>query len=363
MSSRSTVENLERRRLLSGQPLLTVADAWVAEGNDGTTTAAVVVNLLQPRRNQTVTVNYSTQNGSAVAGTDYVASSGKLTFARGETSKTIPIAVIGDRVVGADAYFLVNLEGTKNAKIADGQAVVSVADDEPRISVGDVYAAEGNSGATPFAFTVSLSVPYDRPVSVDYATADGSATAGSDYAAATGTVTFEPGETSRTVTVDVSGDRVVEDVENFTLGLSNPSGNAAVGRAVGTGTVVDDEPQIGIWDAANYWGDTSPFTFTVYLSAASEDVVTVDFTTADGTAVAGVDYAATFGTLTFAPGETSKTVTVELLNADFADRYFYLELTGATNAPIVTGLATAYWYYYDGGGYDGGGYYDGGYYW
>src|SRR5688500_8200459 len=131
MSARSTFENLERRRLFAGQPLLAVADGWVAEGNDGTTTAGVVVNLLQPRRNQTVTVNYSTQNGSAVAGTDYVAKSGKLTFAPGETSKTIPVSVIGDRVVGADGYFLVNLQGPKNAKIADGQAVVTVADDEP----------------------------------------------------------------------------------------------------------------------------------------------------------------------------------------------------------------------------------------
>ena len=358
MSARSTFESLERRRLFAGQPLLSVSDAWVPEGNDGTTTAAVVVNLLQARRNQTVTVNYSTQNGSAVAGTDYVAKSGRLTFAPGETSKTIPVSIIGDRVVGADGYFLVNLQGPKNAKIADGQAVVSIADDEPWVSVGDAYAAEGNAGNTPFNFTVSLSRAYDRAVSVDYATADGSAIAGSDYAAAAGTVTFAPGETTRTITVDVSGDRLAEDAEYFTLGVSNPSGHAAIIRSAGTGTIIDDEPQIGIWDAANYWGDTSPFTFTVFLSAPSDEVVTVDFATVDGSAVAGVDYAATSGTLTFAPGETSKTVTVELLNADFADRYFYLELTGAANAPIVTGLATAYWYYYDGGGY-----YDGGYYW
>ena len=358
MSARSSLETLEPRRLFAGQPVLYVSDTWVAEGNDGTSTASVVVSLSQPRPHQSVSVNYSTQNGTAVAGTDYRAASGRLTFAPGETSKTIPIAIIGDRVVGADGYLLVNLQGAKQARIGDGQGVVSISDDEPRISVGDIYAAEGNSGTTAFAFNVSLSVPYDRPVTVAYATADGTAAAGSDYAAALGTVTFAAGETSQSVTVLVNGDRLVEDTEGFSLNLSNASSNSAISRAAGYGSIVDDEPQISIWDAVNYWGDTSPFTFTVVLSAASEDVVMVDFATADGTAVAGVDYAAASGTLTFAPGETMMTFTVELLNADFADRYFFVNLSGATNAPVVDGEAIAYWYY-DYGWYDPGwGYWD-----
>ena len=358
-------EVLEGRRLPSGQPVVHVEDARVAEGNDGTTTAAVVVSLSQSRPRQAVTVNYATQNGTAVAGTDYRAASGKLTFAPGETSKTIEVAVIGDRVVGADAQFFVNLQGSKNARIADGQAAVTIADDEPYVFVHGVYAPEGNSGSTPFAFTVNLTVPYDRAVSVDYATADGSATAGSDYAAAAGTLTFAPGETSKTVTVLVNGDTLAEPTETFSFDLGNPSGNAAISWGAGTGTVVDDDPRLFISDVANYWGDTSPFTFTVGLTAASEDVVTVAFTTADGTAVAGADYAATSGTLTFAPGETSKTITVELLNADFGDRYFYVNLGNATNAPVDDGQALAYWYY-DYGYNDGGGYYDPyyyGYYW
>ena len=361
MFSRFLPEILEGRRLFSGQPVVYVNDAWVAEGNDGTTTAAVVVSLSQSRPRQAVTVNYATQNGTAVAGTDYLATSGKLTFAPGETSKTIPVAVIGDRVVGADASFFVNLQGTKNAKVADGQAAVTIGDDEPYVYVNGVYAAEGNSGTTPFAFTVNLTVPYDRAVTVDYATADGSATSGGDYAAASGTLTFAPGQTSQTVTVLVNGDTLAEPTETFSFNLGNPSGNAAIGWGAGAGTIVDDEPRIFISDVANYWGDTSPFTFTVSLSAPSEDVVTVDFATADGTAVAGVDYANTFGTLTFQPGETSKTITVQLLNADFGDRYFYVNLGNATNAPVEDGQAVAYWYFDYGSG-DGGGYYDPYYY-
>jgi hypothetical protein len=358
MSSPFLPEILEGRRLFSVQPVLYVNDAWVAEGNDGTTTAAVVVSLWpSPRGGQAVTVNYSTQNGTAVAGTDYRATSGKLTFARGETSKTIAVTLIGDRVAGADNYFVVNLQGAKNARVGDAQAIVTVVDDEPRVLIGDVYAPEGNSGATPFNFTVSLSSAYDRAVTVDYATADGTATAGSDYAAAAGRLTFAPGETSRTVTVLVNGDRVVEPAETFYVNLGNVSGNAAIVWATGTGNIVDDESRISVSDAVNTWGDTSPFTFTVSLSAASEDVVTVDYATADGTAVAGADYAAASGTLTFLPGETSKTITVELLNADFADRSFYVNLSGATNAPVVTGLAAAYWYYYDPGYSDSGYFY------
>ena len=360
MSARSGFETLECRRLFSGQPVVYVSDAWVAEGNDGTTTTSVVVSLYQARPRQSASVNWSTQNGTAVAGADYRAASGKLTFAPGETSKTIPIEIIGDRVVGAGGYFLVNLQGTKNAKVADGQGVVSIYDDEPRIYIGDVSAPEGNSGTTPFNFTVSLSTPYDRPVTVDYATADGTAAAGSDYAAATGTVTFAPGETSQAVTVLVNGDRLIEQTEGFSANLSNPSGYAEVVRGVGLGTIVDDEPFISISDAVNYYGDASPFTFTVSLSAASTDVVTVDFATSDGTAVAGADYAAASGTLTFAPGETTRTITVTLLNADFADKYFYVDLGAATNAPVVTGRATAYWYYDYGYGYSD---YYGDYYW
>ena len=184
------------------------------------------------------------------------------------------------------------------------------------------------------------------------------ATAGSDYEAAAGTLTFAPGETSRVVTVLVNGDKLAEPTESFSFNLANPSGNAAIGWGAATGTVVDDDPRIMISDVANYWGDTSPFTFVVSLSAPSEDVVTVDFATADGTAEAGVDYAAIAGTLTFAPGETSKTITVSLLTADLADRYFYVNLVAATNAPVEDGQAMAYWYYDCGCWYDPGWYYD-----
>jgi hypothetical protein len=335
---------------------LVVSGTTVVEGNDGVRSAVVVVSLSKPS-GKTVTVNYNTAAGTAAAGSDYSAVSGKLTFGRGETSKTILVPVKGDRLVEPDENFFVNLRGANGVKIVRRRAVVTIMDDEPRISISDAAATEGNAGAKPFTFTVSLSAPYDQAVTVNYATMDGTATAGSDYAASAGAVTFAPGQTSQTITVLVNGDRLVEQNETFLVNLSNPSSYAEIIRGVGVGTIIDDEPGMSIDGAVNY-GDQSPFIFTVRLSTASDEVVTVDFATADGTAVAGADYVATSGTLTFAPGDTTKTIAVAVVDPTLLpDKYFYVNLSGATNAPILYGgVATGYWYY-DYGYYDGGGWY------
>jgi hypothetical protein len=360
-----TLDALEARRLFNGLPTIGVDDITVVEGNDGTRNAAVVVRLSGSRPKQTVTVNYATQNGSAVAGADYLTMSGKVSFAAAEVSKTILIPIKGDRLAEADEYLVVNLSGAKNAKVADAQGYVAIADDEARVAVTHDAApvAEGNVGTTAVTFTVVLAAAYDSAVSVDYATADGSATTtDNDYAAAAGRLTFEPGQTSKQVTVLVTGDRRAEQDEYFYLRLSNPSGNASIDGGIALRNVHDDEPLISIADAWNY-GEATPFAFTVSLSAASDQQVTVDFQTVDGTAVAGTDYVTAAGTLTFDPGETSKTILVMALDVTSApDKYFYVILSGAANAPISYGTAAGYWCY-DYGYYDGGGwYYDPGYY-
>ena len=203
--------------------------------------------------------------------------------------------------------------------------------DTPSISVNDVTVTEGNSGTTAATFTVSLSAAYGQPVSVHYATADGSAIAGSDYQAASGTLTFAPGVTSQTITVLVNGDRDAESTESFLLRLTSPT-NAFVADPSGTGTILDDEPFVDISGSSGVEGNsgTTPFTFTVTLSAAYDVPVTVDYATSDLTsdeiyyygltaATAGVDYAAKSGTVTFAAGQTSTTITV-LVNGDRVGR-------------------------------------------
>lgn len=220
---------------------LAVSDAMVVEGNDGTQYAKTVVTLSQPA-SRTVTVSYSTADGTATAGADYDAVSGKLSFAPGETIKTILVPIRGDRLGEADESFVVQLKGAKNAKIADGTGVVTIRDDEPRISIGDAVAAEKNSGTTLLTFTVTLSAAYDETVTVNYATADGTATtADNDYVAAWGTLTFAPGETTKTFTVEVLGDTMSEGDEYFFVNLSIASGNSLIGDGQGQGTLLGDD--------------------------------------------------------------------------------------------------------------------------
>jgi hypothetical protein len=112
-----------------------------------------------------------------------------------------------------------------------------------RISIGDVRMAEGNAGQTAFRFTVSLDRAQSARVTVDFATADGTATAPSDYTATTGTLTFAPGETAETVTVQVNGYITVEPNESFNVNLSNATGNAAIADGQAVGTILNDDRQ------------------------------------------------------------------------------------------------------------------------
>lgn len=352
---RLAVEALEDRAVPAA--VLSVGNAAFLEGNSGTQNTEVTVTLSETHANS-ITVNYSTAaNGSAIAGGDYHAVSGKLTFAKDQMSKTILVPVIGDRVPEADETLWVQLSNAKGAKIANGTAVVTIMDNEPRISISNASGVERHSGPTPFTFTVSLSAAYDQTVTVNYTTMDGSAIAGSDYEAASDTLIFGPGQTRQTISILVNGNRAVESDKWFFVNVSSPNSYAQVSKVVGYGTIYDAEPRISIGDVWNN-GETT-FTFTVSLSTAYDQDVTVNFVTVDGTAIAGVDYVAASGTLTFERGETTQLITIDVIDPSFAwwDKYFFVQLSGAsTNALIANGWAYGFWYgYYDGYSYHGGG--------
>jgi hypothetical protein len=220
-----------------------------------------------------------------------------------------------------------------NAGIAGGQGVGTIVDDEPRVNIHDVAKNEGNTGTTPFVFTVSLSAAYDIPVTIDFATANGSATAGSDYQATSGTLTIPAGQTTGTITVLVYGDRLPEPNETFFVTPSNLN-YGVIANSWATGTILNDEPRISIGNVAKAEGrkdHTTQFTFTVTLSTAYDQPVTMSFRTVDGTATTSDnDYVGTTGTLTFLPGETSKTITISVIgdSKKESDEYFYLDLFG-----------------------------------
>jgi hypothetical protein len=313
-------------------PSLRINEVTVTEGNTGTVAANFTVTL-SAASTEAITIAYATANGTATAGSDFNSTSGILTFAPGETSKNITVPVIGDRLAEPNETFVVNLNDPTNATIADGQGVGTILDDEPRVSISDVSKKEGNSGLTAFAFTVTLSAASTETISVAYTTGNGTATAGSDYQAASSTLTFAPGETSKTITVLVNGDRLGEANETFLVNLSGAT-NATIADSQGAGTIVDDEPRISISDvtkAEGKKGQTTLFTFTVTLSAAYDQPVTMSYRTVDGTATkSDGDYVAKSGTLTFAPGETTKTITIEVKgdSKKEANETFYLDLFG-----------------------------------
>jgi hypothetical protein len=263
--SHAMLEQLEGRRLLNGIPRISIGDATITEGNSGTTYAAVVVSL-SDRPKQPVSVNYATQNGTAVAGSDYTTASGKVTFAVGEISKTILLPVKGDQVIESDETFLVSLNSAKQAKIADGQAVVTIQDNEPRISITGASAHEGNSGATLFDFTVSLSNAYDQTVTVNFATSDYTAIAGTDYVAASGTLTFLPSEITKTVTVLGLGNTTPEPQKDFSVTLSGASTNALIVGGTAYGSILDDDGYYDAYSDAGYGYDPSydPYSYFFY---------------------------------------------------------------------------------------------------
>src|SRR5206468_10303570 len=171
---------------------------------------------------------------------------------------------------------------------------------------GDVNVVEGNTGSSTNAvFTLQLSSPSSQTISVDYATADITATAGSDYVATNGTIVFTPGQTTRTVTVKVLGDNLSEATEFFGVALSNPV-NVTLGNIQGSGSIADDDPlpSLSISDASVVEGNsgTTNMLFTVTLTPASGQQVSFNFATANGSALAGSDYVATNGTLFINPG-------------------------------------------------------------
>ena len=223
-------------------PTLSINDVNIAEGNTGTTLAVFTVTL-SAASNQTVTVDYATADGTAAAPGDYTATSGTLTFAPGVTSRTVSVAVQGDTRNEANETFFVNLSAPSNATIADGQGRGTILDNDttlPTLSINNVNVTEGSTGTTSAVFTVTLSVASGRTVTVNYATASGTATAPGDYTAKSGTLTFNPGITSQTLAVSVVSDTVKEKTENFFVDLSNPT-NATIATGRGRANITNDD--------------------------------------------------------------------------------------------------------------------------
>ena len=284
-----------------------------------------------------MTVSYQTSNRSAVAGQDFEAASGTLTFYPGDTRKPIRVQTFDDDLDEPNETFAVTLSDASGAALADATATGTITDDDQAsLSIADATVEEGSTAA----FVVTMNVPSTESVTVSYRTASGTAAEGTDYDAASGTLTFSDGEVEKRILVRTLADDLDEPDETFTVTLFSPSG-ATLADASATGTITDDDQaSLSIADATVEEGSTAEFVVT--MSVPSTQSVTVSYLTQDGTALAGTDYTASDGALTFVPGEIEKRILVRTLadDLDEPDETFTVRLSGPVNATLADATAT-----------------------
>ncbi|MDB5900935.1 MAG: thrombospondin, partial [Ramlibacter sp.] len=317
-------------------PALAIGDVTVSEGA-GTATFTVTLSAAS---GQTVTVGYGTANGTATAGSDFASTSGTLTFNPGVVSQTVTVNIIDDTLFeGATGEtFTVGLASPTNATIADGSGLGTITDNDAGptvLSVGSASVTEG--GNLVYAITLSNA---SSAVHTQSFALGGTATA-ADYNVAPifsngvtlagGILTIPANVTSFTATIGTVDDALDEATETVTV---------TSGAQTGSGDILDNDPtptltigNVSVNEAAG------TATFTVSLSAASGLTVTTAFATANGSATAGSDYTSNSGTLTFAPGVTSQTITVNVANDTLpeASETFNVLLSAPTNATIAAG--------------------------
>jgi uncharacterized protein YhjY with autotransporter beta-barrel domain len=326
---------------VSPPPSVSIAVSPASVSEDGATNLTYTVtrslNLTSP-----TTVNITT-TGTATSGTDYTGGVATVVIPAGATTATITINPNVDGTVEADETVTLTLAaGTGYTVGVPNSATGTILNDDlPNLTINDVAVNEGNAGTTNFTFTVSLSAPAGPGgVTFNIATANGSATAGVDYVAQSLTgQTIPAGSSTYTFTVQVNGDLLNEPTETFFVNVTGVI-NAVVVDGQGVGTITNDDPlpSMSIDDVSVVEGNagTVNAVFTVTLSAASGQTATVLYATADGTATQPADYTSTSGSLTFTPGQTTRTLTVPVIGETVpeANETFFVNLSGAANATI-----------------------------
>jgi Ca2+-binding RTX toxin-like protein len=322
---------------------ISVSDVTISEAGGN----AIVTVTLSQESTEVVTVDYTTTDDIATNPDDYTTQTGTLTFEVGETTKEISIPIIDDTLVEGDEIFFVDLANPTNATLTNNQAQVTITDNDTaniEITIDDVSVSEGVNSRTAIV-TVKINQESAEIVTVDYTTVDNSATSPNDYTSKSGTLTFEPGETTKEIPITIVDDRIDETNETFFVNLSNAT-IATISDEQAIVTILDDDepvppPQITINDASVYEA-AGVVLLTVSLSKESVDSVSVDYTTVNDTAKSPEDYTATRGTITFEPGETTKEIEIPIIDDTLKDNPedFFVNLSNPINGIIETERAT-----------------------
>ena len=329
-------------------PSFSVNDATIMEGGNALFTITKT-GLTQNSYN----ISFSTSSGTAIAETDYSTVGTTLTFASNETTKTWYVPTLQDSLDENNEQFNFNIHGaTGGATISRATGIGTITDDEPSFAISDGLGTEGGT----VVFTVTKTGP--GAGNINYVTANGTALSGSDYTAASATLSFASGEASKQVVISTINDSVQEIDETFAISLSGAT-NGIITDANGAGTIRDNDGGTecsGVsFSITNNPAveEGNPLNFTVVKSGSSSSSCTVNYATANGTANA-TDYTATSGTLTYTPAQTTKTVTVVTSSAGGLNEQtevMYLNLSSPSGgAAIGDGQGVGTLYNYDAGG-------------
>lgn len=338
-------------------PVVLVTDVAQDEGNSGTKNMTFTLSRSGPS-GPAFSVKAATRNGTAVAPGDFTAKGPVLiSFASGQMSKTFVVSTRGDVLPEDAESFDVVLSSPVGAQLYDNVAAGILLNDDPGekpyyyFAGGDTSVREGGTGTTYMTFTIGRGGSTAVAGSVQYFTEAGTATPTADYTTKAPTkLSFPVGVTSRTFTVAIKGDYVVEPTEYFQVGLKNAVAGD-VPSYLKWGLILNDDssetPSVSISDAAVAEGDglTANLTFEVTRLGNLDGTTTVKYATRNGSATAPSDYAAkALTSLSFAPGQTRRTVTVTVKgdNVREGDEEFYVDLSAATGGTIarVTGRAS-----------------------
>jgi Ca2+-binding RTX toxin-like protein len=342
-------------------PTITLAVAPITVNEDGTTNLVYTFTRTGVTTNA-LTVNYGV-GGTATLGTDYAqtgaatfaATAGTVTFAAGATTAIVTIDPTADTTVETDETVALTLASGAGYTVGTTTAVTStIVNDDTQVTLAVAPATVNEDGTTNLVYTFTRTGVTTNALTVNYGVG-GTATLGTDYAqtgaatfaATAGTVTFAAGATTAIVTIDPTTDTTFEIDETVALTLASGTGYTVGTNTAITGTINNDDllPAISIADLTiveRINGNPSQSLITVSLSNASSQSISVNYATSDVTAIAGTDYTATTGILTFAAGEISKTIAVPILNDNLneANETFNITLTTPTNGTIADNQAT-----------------------
>ncbi len=300
---------------------------------------------------KTATVKYTVTGGSATSGSDFTLAAGTLTFTpTGALTQSIPIKLLADALDEADETVKITLSSPSNLQLGTvTDTTLTLHDDTdaaPQVAF-QLASSTAKEAVTTANLNVKLSVPSGQTVTVPYSVTGGTATGdGVDFKLPSGTLTFTPGQTSKSIPLTLVNDKLHEVHETAQIILGTPT-NAALGtNSVHTYTIQDDDavPKVGFKAGTSSVSERIGLDLLpVVLSAASSETITVNYAVTTGGTATGADFVLPAGTLTFAPGETTKNISLEFVDDGIkeSNETVKVSLTLPANATLGTAIHTA----------------------